>query len=445
MSTRVYKKALLILGIATLFILAGCDGFDTSDRCTAGDDCRYYTGTRGITTELENPPRNLYFYQEDLFSETGNSIDIDVRVRNEGASDSLGAVFLSGLSPELYDITLLDERGRTLQQINPTSRPDRTCFFTLRRISGDVSSSSSLLFSLPFYAECEGVSAASIGSGIQLDFTGTFQTLAQRLGWSSAPDIDLSVRAFGDGSYSINVGRSGLGIGALLHGKMLMSLVSQLDFLSWFGHPFELRGDNPENPGGERDFKTFRVQMAQDWPHGQDSFTQNYQVNTCYAYTTFVSPMICVDRDPFSDEIKVCRADRYEWSGSQGGPVAVSSLRQETTRNEVIMHVEVQNRGRGTVWDVGYLERCSPYYPGRVRPQMKNKVYVGQAFIGDIPLDCMGKELRLDPNTERAEFTCRYDLRFAGDIGSAYEIPLRMELWYGYEENTRRSFTVRRR
>lgn len=447
MTTQVYKKLILIFGLISLTVLAGCASFgfnNDNNRCTAGDNCRFYQGTDGIISQIDNPPRNLYFYYEDIGN--GNSVDIDVRVRNDGASDSIGAVFLSGLSTELYDIALLDERGREEIIVNAARRPDSTCFFTIRSLQNvDASSATDLLFSLPFYAECEGVTAASVGSGFTLSFSNIFQAVAQRLGWSNAPDLDFQINAYGDGSYSIDIGRSGLGIGGLLHGKVLMTLVSQLRFDEWFGHTFELRGDHPENPGGDRDFKTFRVSMAQDWPHGQDSFRQNYQINTCFAYTTFVSPMVCIDRDPASDELKVCNANRYEWSGSQGGPVAVTSLSQYTTRREVVIDIEVQNRGRGVVWDVGYLERCSPYYPGRVRAPMKNKVYVGQAFIGDIPLDCMGSELRLDPNTESAQFTCRYPLEFSGVVGSAYEVPLRMELWYGYEENIQRSFTVRRR
>lgn len=448
MPTQVYKKLILIFGLVSIILIAGCDGFgfDRRDRCSAGDDCRYYQGTRGITTELDNPPRNLYHYAEDVNSPDGNVVEINVRLRNEGASDSIGAVFLSGISTDMFEVSYMDEYGE-FNIINPGAIPTESCFFNLRSVNEiDLSSSTDFLFSLPFTAQCDGVSIGGGRGRLSLDFSGNFvQNILNRIGWDDAPSISVGGTLTRDGDGTIRFTRGSLGIGGLLHGKVLVTLVSRLDFEAWYGNSFSLRGDNPPNPGGDRDFQTFQVRMNTEWPHGQDSFRQQYLVNTCYAYTTFVSPMICVDRDPFSDELKVCRADRYEWSGSQGGPVAVTSLRQETTRREVVMHLEIENRGRGTVWDVGHLERCSPYYPDRVRPTMKNRVYVGQAYVGNTPLDCSGKEIRLDPNTERAQFICRYPLGEAAAQGSAFEVPLRMELWYGYEENIRNSFTVRRR
>jgi hypothetical protein len=155
--------------------------------------------------------------------------------------------------------------------------------------------------------------------------------------------------------------------------------------------------------------------------------------------------MICVDPDPFSDEQKVCRSETYVWGGSQGAPVAVTRLDQTNTGKEVILDITIRNIGPGTVWDVGYLEGCSPYFPGKVRPSMKDVVYIGYAYIGTRALDCSNYySVRLDPNTKEARITCRYNMNDADDIGSAYAVPLRMELWYGYEETISQQVTVRK-
>jgi hypothetical protein len=97
------------------------------------------------------------------------------------------------------------------------------------------------------------------------------------------------------------------------------------------------------------------------------------------------------------------------------------------------------------VWDVGYLEACSPYFPGDVKPNMLNIVHIGYAYVGSKPLDCTNfYTVRLDPNTQEARMTCRYDMTDADDIGSGYTIPLKMELWYGYEESIVRQLRVRK-
>lgn len=445
MTKRVYKKLFLLTGIISLFFIAGCSdlGFGTNQRCTVGDNCRYYEGTQGVTMRVDNPPTLLNYYQADQSRLEGNMVEINAEVWNEGASDARGAVYLHGIDPNLWDIRLLTGDGRLKNRVQGLEG-DRSCFFNIRSGNINLDSTEDFIYSLPLNFRCGGTSITT-GQGSISFGTGLLQEALERLGVENAPDVNVGFDKRQDGGWNFNVDWRGGQVQFLRHGRLLVTLLDNIRWQHWFGHDFLLAGNHPDNPGGERDYKRFEVELVGGWPHGQDQFRQDYQLTSCYGYTTFVSPMICVDRDPQSAETKVCRAQRLNWEGSQGGPVAVTSVDQTTTRNEVIMDITVENRGTGTVWDPGHLERCSPYYPGRVRPSMKNNVYVGQAIMGGQILDCTGQEVRLDPNTERAQFTCGFDLTEAADVGSGFETPLRMELWYGYSESVQRSFTVRRR
>ncbi|MGV8169254.1 MAG: hypothetical protein ACP5N3_04325, partial [Candidatus Nanoarchaeia archaeon] len=262
--------------------------------------------------------------------------------------------------------------------------------------------------------------------------------------WETTWVNSLQLNINDDGEV-LNFGIGVDGLGLLSYGRSLMVVVSSLNLHGLGGSVFTLKGDNAASPGGDIDFKTFEVQMIAPWPAGQDFFKVPYQVKTCYAYTTFVSPMICIDPDPFSEEIKVCSSEAYSWGGSQGAPIAVTRVTQTNTGKEVILDITIRNVGPGRVWDVGYLEGCSPYFPGKVRPTMLNVVYIGYAYIGTKPLDCSNYyKVRLDPETEEARMTCRYNMGEADDIGSAYAVPLKMELWYGYEETYSNQITIRK-
>ena len=93
---------------------------------------------------------------------------------------------------------------------------------------------------------------------------------------------------------------------------------------------------------------------------------------------------------------------------------------------------------------MGYLERCSPYYPGRLSTLHVNKVYVVDARIGNTHLRCTpdrGDGVRLVDG--RGSFRCFYDLEYQ-TAKSAYETPLIIELAYGYGETMMRATTIKR-
>jgi len=430
------REKILLIALLLLAILAisGCGRQNSS--CTVGDSCTYYSGTQGIWTYIENPPTMMYYRSQDRKESNGNEIEINTRVENRGASDSYGAVYLTGFAPEINTMSIVDKNGEHPFRI---SNIKDNCYFDLDTLSGGLSLGN--IFGL---ASCGGVTGQTNTGGWSLGFD--FAKIAQEFGW----DVGLNGTSFEVGrnyqdGWNFKVGVDGNYFNSMINGKALAVLVSQIDLSQFNGAVFTMKGDHANNPGGDIDLKTFKVQMTGDWPAGQDYYRVPYSVRTCYEYTTFVSPLLCVDTDPFSQENKVCTPQSYTFGGSQGAPVAVTRMDQTNTGKELILDFTIKNVGDGRVWDVGYLQSCSPYFPGSVKSSMLDVVYIGPAIVGSKIIDCSTRRVRLDPRTGEGRFTCRYDVAGAGgDIGSAYTIPLKMELWYGYEQNLNNQITIRR-
>jgi hypothetical protein len=434
---------LLIVLLLMTFVVAGCTSFGNSKqgKCTQGDSCRYYTGSRGIVMSLYQPPSIFYYRSSDLNGQPdSNSAEFNVKLINDGASDAYGAVYISGFSGDMFNVYKIDATNPSGKLI-VVSKNRNSCYFDIMSIGRSIGQwnflTGCLDSSIHRYG---GITDLNIGSSTLESIFGG-QSWFQKFGVSN-----IHIKMDDNGNLlDLGVGGNVADFSVMGYGRALMLLVSGLDFEGLGGSVINMKGDNAEFPGGDIAYTTFKVQMNSRWPAGQDYFNLPYQIKSCYSYTTFVSPMVCVDPNPFSAEKKVCTSQGFAWGGTQGAPVAVTSVQQTNTGREVLLDITIKNVGPGRVWDVGYLEACSPYYPGSVKPSMLDTVYIGFAYIGNAPLDCTNfYKVRLDPNTKTAKVMCRYDISNADDIGSAYATPLKMELWYGYEETISSQVMIRR-
>lgn len=440
MKKELAKKITIILLLVSVLVISACSGayYGRNKGCSEGDLCSYYTGNMGVLTMLDRPPTTLYYRSSQMGEADANAVELNVRLRNDGPSESYGGVFLSGVSSESFKITRIDDAGERDVMV---SKNQQACYIDLFNIR-DLTSPSTW----NFMASCFGAEYSQYGDrrNINVGFDQISELFGNPSWLKFLADNNINVGAqWANGEMTqFSIGGN---FAVVRFGRALMILIAGLNFEAFGGMPFYLQGDNPEYPGGEIDFKTFRLQLVGPWPAGQDYYRLDYNIKTCYAYTTFVSPMVCIDPDPYSDETKVCNDFSFSWSGSQGAPVAVSRITSTNTGDSVIIQATIRNIGPGTVWDVGYLEYCSPYFPATVKPVMKNVVYIGHMHIGNRVLDCSNRyKIHLDPRTQEGTLTCRYDLVNTDYVGSAYSQPLRMELWYGYEENMRRQLTIRR-
>ncbi|MFT4311169.1 MAG: hypothetical protein ACMXX7_00930 [Candidatus Woesearchaeota archaeon] len=423
----------IIFLIALLIFIAGCS--QSNPACTQGSNCRFYTGSEGVRMDIDYAANSLYYHSDDIFDQDGNSIDFSINVRNRGASDAIGAVFITGFSPNIFTIYRYTNQG--VIPVNPYRGGG--CGFSLFAGPGGIPSG---------FGSCGGFSAGGGPGGFSLGFT--IGAINELFGWNIPAEGQINIFIDSQGRLSFGGVISTGNIHIMYHGKLLISMIyNTFDFAAYGGHEFFLRGDNPEYPGGGQDVLDFRVRMHGQWPAGTDQYNIPYQIKSCYAYTTFASPNICIDQRPQVNEQKNCQATRTVNLGTQGAPVAITRMEQINTGRTVQLKFEIQNVGNGRVWDVGRLEECSPYYPSTgTGISNKDIVYIGyiaieDALVGIDPyLTCNRRSVRLVNG--RGEFTCTYDYTAAGAavIGGGYETPIRIELWYGYEQMISRTLRV---
>lgn len=435
-----YQKIIIIISLLALILIAtGCDR--RSSCSLSPEKCTYYSGTEGITMYQENRQHTLYYRSSDRGIMDANQAIFDVRVENRGASDAIGAIFITGFAPEFTKMEMLDETG-TKTSINPRGI-DGYCYIDMLP-SGANLNPSTWLGNIFGVFSCKGIDGSAYGDDWRI--RADFETLAREMNWNLGilEKIDIEL-AGSEGLDTFRLGIDGEYFDASINGKGLVLLLNQLNFKNWGGSEFRMQGDHPNNPGGDMDVKTFLVSIVGEWPAGEDYFKIPYQIKSCYGYTTFVSPSACVDSDPYSNEEKNCYAETMNFGGSQGAPVAITRMEQFNTGKELVFTFTVRNVGNGRVWDVGHLESCSPYFPTTPRSTMMDVVYIGPALIGAEPLLCSNRRIRLNPQTGEGTFTCRYEYDSnAYDVGGGYVIPIKMELWYGYEEVLKDQIIVRR-
>jgi hypothetical protein len=366
------------------------------------------------------PPPRMYY-----FSDTDNDFDVNIELRNDGASHTIGGLYISGYDPNLIMIEGVDVQEFSI----------RDCTFDLGNINFGSSGQQ-----FAFHFDCFGFEGTRNGPG---DWDVRKRDIGNLFGWRWLDEqIDIGF-GYDGGTYDIDFEWDSFGSADLLiHGKALILALSSLSFEIYNGKEFALKGDNYESPGGETGFVDWRGHITHNWPTGVDEIDQTFLVTSCYAYTTFAAPNICVDPQPYSETRKVCTPKEITYSGHQGAPVAITKIQQMNTPRSVVLTFYVKNVGGGEVFSPGYLERCSPWFPDILSPRYKDEIYIGRISVGDQHLDCNpGYSFRLQNG--QGTFTCTYDMEYA-TASSAYETPVVAELWYGYQETIQRTVRIKR-
>lgn len=422
---------LLILLLLTACTLSG----GNENQYSNAEYEKYFTGTEGVIARFVNMPQTLYYYGPE--DNAGNEFTFGVEVQNEGASFSRGGVYVSGFDPRLL----------VFREIPITGANIEACGISLGTIGfGEIGG----------VFRCGGaeIAASENFQTLQVDsFNNLLAGLTNEKKWLDESRFDFGIQAersdFGE-NFVINMADVTTHAEYYQHGRLMIGVFSALNFIKYSGREFLLAGDTYEWPGGEYEYYSYNGRIV-NWPPGLDETDQKLLLTSCYLYTTFASPIVCIDPEPYSENRKVCRPVGRSY-GSNGAPLSISSITQENTPRKIIFHINVENVGGGTVYDSGDLEKCSPYYPGRVTPEDLNVVYLGDVRIGDIGLNgrggrggitCSPEKIRLDPRTGRGSTTCTYPIEFQ-QIKSAYQAPLTVELWYGYSETEETTVRLKR-
>lgn len=381
---------------------------------------KYYEGTNGIQVRFDQMPSQLFYYGNAPTS-AANDFPVSVEVRNTGSSYSRGGIFISGYDPNLIQFDEVPIGG---------SYPG-ACSLRV----GDFS-----LNKLGFFFQCGEGFTMSGHEGNWLDSITVRGRQWFKDNWLK--NVLFDFKQNNNGNYQFNLGLDKISFGYREHGLLLLSILAGLSFEKFLGTEYLLAADNYDYPGGEIEYVQFNGHIV-NWPEGTDVIPQTFLITNCYMYTTFAAPNVCIDPQPYNTNRKVCNPDVDTWSNGQGAPLAITRVSQENTPLHAIFQIEVQNRGKGTVYDPGSLEKCSPYYPGGAKSSDLNLVWIGEVRIDDYRLTCTPRNvIRLD-KSGHGEFTCTYPIEYA-QINNAYQTPLVIELWYGYSEVLKRDVPIKR-
>ena len=189
-----------------------------------------------------------------------------------------------------------------------------------------------------------------------------------------------------------------------------------------------------------------------------DEYNPTIMATACYPYGTKASPTVCVDPSPFDDrQEKVCHIGS-QTLGTQGAPVAVTSIVQEAATDKIQFKITINNVGVGDVIKTGdsnnkeedcppetaavsTLDRCNPLGCGKLDRKDFDRVKLTKVQIGDVNL--LGGE-KCSPFADGTEdiiklfngegfVICTLTVsELGGGVQSAYTTPLNIELEYNY-------------
>lgn len=208
-----------------------------------------------------------------------------------------------------------------------------------------------------------------------------------------------------------------------------------------------MEGKTQFGPGGIGT-AAFRGQIRALGFRDVDKYTPRLLVTSCYGYKTVASDNVCIDPDPFTSARteKVCIPTSVGMGGSQGAPVAVSTVDVEPSPGRTRFKITVTNVGGGEIIRPGAvnLQKCSPYHPDGLQYNDIDYVQVEDVSLSGIsilssckPLD--NSILRL--TNGRAVMYCELT-NIAGS--AAYTTPLSVTLRYGYKQTLFRELTILR-
>jgi hypothetical protein len=121
--------------------------------------------------------------------------------------------------------------------------------------------------------------------------------------------------------------------------------------------PTELSGRSEINPQGGYALKEYTDNEVRI-PFDSDRYQTTLMATSCYKYRTKATPTVCVDPDPNGRVgTKACTV-RSVAAGTQGAPIAVTSVDTRISSNEVFFTARISNVGGGTLITPAAFSSC---------------------------------------------------------------------------------------
>ncbi|MBU0536139.1 MAG: hypothetical protein KKE20_04185 [Nanoarchaeota archaeon] len=169
-------------------------------------------------------------------------------------------------------------------------------------------------------------------------------------------------------------------------------------------------------------------------PPGVDVYSPKFLVTACYKYKTEAYKDVCIDPDPWgiAPKEKICTVHDVAF-GTQGAPVAVTSVEEVSSKDRVQFKVHVSNVGGGTVIDnVAPITQCNT----RLKRSDIDKVSIIAKFSNNF-LTCEPATIPLINGNGIS--VCTYSGRIADE---AFLTVLNIELYYGYRTSIQGSTSI---
>jgi len=199
-------------------------------------------------------------------------------------------------------------------------------------------------------------------------------------------------------------------------------------------NPGTIEARDENNPiGGYATLEAQSVSIT--LPENVDSYDTNMKLTACYHYTTHASAQVCVDPDPTQNQDDACTARDISLGGGQGGPVAITSIGVDSSKDKVRFTINIANDGDGTIIQGSAVGSCT-----NLRASDIDVVSVSQQPLSGHGLDCKPNPVRLVNG--RGVVYCEASM--GGFPRTAFTTLLRLDLNYGYKSSISRTISVKR-
>ena len=196
-----------------------------------------------------------------------------------------------------------------------------------------------------------------------------------------------------------------------------------------------LSGDKSDYPGGEMYTVDYGIYLNENrWPSNYFEHDQLFQISACYLYTTYATPVVCIDAAPQNSDAAICRPGVQQINHGQPAPLRISHIDQVNQGPRVMFTIHVENTMGGRVFNPGAIDFCAPGSPEVYSRELRDVAKVIDArVIGDSrSLDCRDGTIRMQNN--RGQITCFYDIPAQAYRSGAYQTSLNIEIGYLYRD-----------
>jgi hypothetical protein len=388
--------------IIVVFMISGCDGISSGNNLY---NRKYYQGYDSLQLSfLTDSPPSTFPYDP---TSTQNEIPVVVQVKNLGAADTYGVLFIHGYDPHIMQVAGGQLPG--IGNVN-TGGTGSGWYFSLSNVY---------------------IGLAGGGTNVNVGFTSPNGNVYGLNAFTANGQLkSMTIRA--------NPGRIGYGLG-----QKIFSIFTSSNGFGW-NAPIALQGDTPDTPGGDMqayDFPTYIINL----PTSLEEFQQPIMVTACYDYATRSTTMICIDPKPTSAVRKPCTPRSVSPGGGQGAPVSVTRIDEISSSLKTVFTIYIHHNKQDTLdelWDLNSLWKCNPEAQTLAKSTDMDVVYVNYVQLSGQPVTCASDgRIRLDSGGN-GQISCT--AVFDGLTNTAYEAPLEIELWYGYSKSIYKYVDIKR-